>query len=109
MIRMRINILLIVVLIIVDVGREEDLDVDIWFCLFGIEEIVDWLVKKKNIKVCKWNLEFLLLFNRYMVWDKYGNWRKLMLYKYIKYKIYLFVGWVVGVVGVGVYVCVSCW
>lgn len=82
MIRMRINILLIVVLIIVDVGREEDLDVDIWFCLFGIEEIVDWLVKKKNIKVCKWNLEFLLLFNRYMVWDKYGNWRKLMLYKY---------------------------
>lgn len=63
MIRMRINILLIVVLIIVDVGREEDLDVDIWFCLFGIEEIVDWLVKKKILKYVNeiWNFYYYLI------------------------------------------------
>lgn len=63
MIRMRINILLIVVLIIVDVGRKEDLDVDIWFCLFGIEEIVDWLVKKKILKYVNeiWNFYYYLI------------------------------------------------
>lgn len=69
---------------------------------------MDWPAKKKkNIKACKRNLEFLSSPNRYMAWDKYGNGRKSMLYKYIKYKIYLFVGWVVGVVGAGVYVRVS--
>lgn len=106
---MRTNIPPIAAPITADVGREEDPDVDIWPCPPGTEETVDWPAKKKNIKACKRNLEFLSSPNRYMAWDKYGNWRKSMLYKYIKYKIYLFVGWVVGVVWAGVYVRVSRW